>query len=222
MSQANQKSGFFFLSIFLCLTCAFATALMCYVYSITKAPIEMAKSRKVADGLKLVLPPFTNNPVETATEVTIDDGRKFKIFLATNGDKVVGYAVESYSDNGYGGRINGLIGFHPDTSIRTVIITSHNETPGLGTKVTDRVRKRTIVDLIKRIPVDPSLPTNAILDQFAGRNASGAASSPWLLKKDGGDVDFVTGATISSRATADLVSAGAAALARHNLKNKEQ
>ncbi len=214
--ELTKKSGLVYLGVFLCVLCAVATALMGTVSVITKKPIEEAKSRKVAEGLKIVLPEFDNDPMETVQ--SFEGG---KIYTAEKDGAIVGYAVEASSGIGYGGKVSGLIGYLPDGSIRTFIITTHNETPGLGTKVTDRIRQRTIFDIIQGTEVNSSLPPNPILDQFAGRklllsgdaaSASGAAA-PWSVKKDGGDLDFVSGATISSRAAADLAWRASTALA---------
>ena len=106
--------------------------------------------------------------------------------------------IEGKTSTGYGGDVEGLISFNPDQTIRTFIITKHNETPGIGTKVTDRVRVKTITDVIKGTPEDPSLPGNATLDSFKGKKASDVK---WT-KGDG--IHFVSGATISSNAANDL------------------
>lgn len=213
--ELTKKSGLIYLGVFLCVLCAVATAVMGTVSVITKKPIEEAKSRKVAEGLKIVLPEFDNDPMETVR--SFDGG---KIYTAEKDGTLVGYAVETSSGIGYGGKVSGLIGYLPDGSIRTFIITTHNETPGLGTKVTDRIRQRTIFDIIRGTEPESSLPPNPILDQFAGRKvlpagASPDAAAPWAVKKDGGDLDFVSGATISSRAAADLAWRASSALAAH-------
>jgi len=79
---------------------------------------------------------------------------------------------------GYGGAIDILVGLQPDGKLRGIRIISQQETPGLGAKISE--------------------PT--FLDQFVGLSASEVE-----LSKDGGAIDAITGATISSRAVADEV-----------------
>jgi electron transport complex protein RnfG len=73
-----------------------------------------------------------------------------------------------------------MAGFLPDGSIHKVTVLTHKETPGLGTKMAD--------------------PRFA--DQFAGKNP---ASFVIKVKKDGGQIDAITAATVSSRAYCDAL-----------------
>lgn len=210
----TKKSGIIYLSIFLCVICAVATAIMGFVSVLTRGPIEAAKSKKVADSLKIVLPEFDNDPAPTVKTVKDDKGQDVSIYTGTKNGTVTGYAVEASTSTGYGGNVSGLIGYDPHGTILKFLITSHNETPGLGTKVTDRVRERTIFDVIKRTPQDPTLPPNPILDQFDGKSITND-TKPWTVKKDSGDIDFISGATISSRAATDIAWQATSALHKY-------
>lgn len=198
----TKVSNPFLLSFVLLAVCGAATAIMAATAVLTKEPIENAKSAKLVEGLKNVLPPFDNDPAKEA--FTVDDvqyyvGRK-------NGD-VVGYAAVT-SVKGYGGAVEGLIGFTPTGVVDVVIIQSHNETPGIGTAVVDRARKRTISDLVRGVQPEEGLPPNQYLDSYKGKKADGKM---W----EKGEVDFRTGATISSTAVRDLVWKAAQTLDRH-------
>lgn len=92
----------------------------------------------------------------------------------------VGYAFMT-DGRGYGGKIGILVGLEVDRTVRGIRIISHQETPGLGAKITQ-------LDF---------------LDQYAGLSTSELA-----IRRDGGAVDAITGATISSRAVADGVAQG--------------
>ena len=92
----------------------------------------------------------------------------------------VGYAFMT-DGKGYGGKIGILMGLETNRTLRGIRVISHQETPGLGAKITD----------------------TGFLDQFAGLIPDQLA-----LARDGGAVDAITGATISSRAVAEGVSAG--------------
>ena len=212
MSDLTKKSGIVYLAVFLFLVCAIATALMAAAKLLTDEPIAAAKTVKTLEGLKLVLDGVSYDNDLTKDMVELDNG--FKLYIAGKDNVPVAYVIEGKTSTGYGGDVEGLISFNADQSIRTFIITKHNETPGIGTKVTDRVRVKTITDVIKGTPEDPSLPGNATLDSFKGKKAEGDLK--WT-KEDG--IHFVSGATISSNAANDL--AWNAATALKNYLKKE-
>ena len=97
-----------------------------------------------------------------------------------SGFQPIGYAFMT-DGRGYGGRIGILVGLEVDRAVRGIRIISHQETPGLGAKITS-------LDF---------------LDQFAGLSTGELA-----IRRDGGAVDAITGATISSRAVAEGVALG--------------
>ena len=197
MKDLTKKSGIIYLAVFLFLVCAIATALMAAAKLLTDEPIATAKKAKTLEGLKLVLDGVDYNNDLTKDVVELENG--FKLYIAKKDNVPVAYVIEGKTSTGYGGDVEGLISFNADQTIRTFIITKHNETPGIGTKVTNRVRVKTITDVVKGTPEDPSLPGNATLDSFKGKKASGDAK--WT-KEDG--IHFVSGATISSNAANDL------------------
>ena len=212
MSDLTKKSGIVYLAVFLFLVCAIATALMAAAKLLTDEPIAAAKTVKTLEGLKLVLDGVSYDNDLTKDMVELDNG--FKLYIAGKDNVPIAYVIEGKTSTGYGGDVEGLISFNADQSIRTFIITKHNETPGIGTKVTDRVRSKTITDVIKGTPEDPSLPGNTTLDSFKGKKAEGDLK--WT-KEDG--IHFVSGATISSNAANDL--AWNAATALKNYLKKE-
>lgn len=197
----KNSTNLLYLGVFLCLVCAVAAGIMGSAAALTKEPIEKAKRKKVADGLRLVLPDFDNDPMQAARKVG-----EVQFYRAEKAGKTVGYVAETAVTGGYAGRIDALISFHPDGTIRTFLVTGHSETPGLGSNAADRTRAKTLSGLIRGEKTPPGLPPNRILDQYAGHSVSKKDSwkQPWKLKKDGGDADYVTGATISSRAVNDL------------------
>ena len=131
----NQKSvNMVYLGVFLCLVCAVAAGVMGSVAVMTKEPIAKAKVQKISDGLRAVLPPFNNNPMEDVRTYREDDGSEAEFYRAFQDGKLVGVVAKVATAIGYGGRMDGLVSFTPDGKIRTVIVTGHNETPGLGKK----------------------------------------------------------------------------------------
>ena len=89
----------------------------------------------------------------------------------------VGYAFLAVG-KGYGGDIDILIGLEDETTIKGITIISQSETPGLGSRIAE----------------------SSFASTFAGVNIDDVA-----LKQDGGQIDTITGATISSRAVVDAV-----------------
>jgi electron transport complex protein RnfG len=96
-----------------------------------------------------------------------------------NGE-VQGVILPTRTSQGYSGDIDLLVGINRDGSLGGVRIVAHRETPGLGDGI----------DLSK---------SNWVLD-FNGRVRQGTNDPRWAVRKDGGDFDQFTGATITPRA----------------------
>lgn len=149
------------------------------VNKLTANRIQQAKELKEADALKKVLPAFERSE---ALEVASPDdaARMVKVFKAYQGEALVGIAVNCYTKKGFGGEVNLMVGILPDGTLNKVDVLKHNETPGLGTKMKEPV----------------------FYAQFEGKHPQ---SFKMRVKKDGGDVDAITSATISSRAYCDAL-----------------
>jgi len=146
-----------------------------YVYKITKGPIELADKQKEVTAVTQVLPAFDNDPIKQKKDI---EGLTF--YMATKGGLPVGCAVKTFTTKGFAGRFDLMVGFKPDGSIRNIVVLDQKETPGLGAKMTE-----------------PSF-----IDQFKDKNIANYKLS---VKKDGGQVDAISAATISSRAFCDGV-----------------
>ena len=160
----------------------------------TLAPIEKAEKETLNNTLRNVLPQNVDHS-EFATEVN-----KVKFFNALDKEgAVVAYAAESQSTvNGFGGPITIVAGLDKQGKILAVMVSAHSETPGLGTKATDRVAAKSFWDLIRGKIKDNPFPPNPFLDAYAGKD------SPVELDKD---VMHVTGATYSSKSVNSAVNA---------------
>lgn len=149
------------------------------VYTLTKEKIEAAAQQKKEAALKEVLPAY-----ETLQEgkVTLngEPDRALEYYMAYTGDQLVGVAVSTYTKQGFNGEFNLMAGILPDGTLNKVSVLKQGETPGLGAKMTE-----------------PTFYT-----QFEGKHPS---SFRFTVKKDGGDVDAITAATISSRAYCDAL-----------------
>lgn len=152
-----------------------------FVYNITKEPIANAEQLKTLNALSEVLPKFNNQPNEEKIEKEIE-GQKINIYTARLDNKIVGYAVETFSKNGFSGIIRLIVGFKPNGAIENISVLSQNETPGLGAKIAEKDSK--------------------FVAQFSGKHPD---SFKLIVKKDGGDVDAITASTITSRAFTEAV-----------------
>lgn len=155
-----------------------ASACVGGVNMITAEAIAEAKQLAVTQAVKNVLPEFAESSV---TELAVDE-IPVKVYTATSGDEVKGYAVETMTKIGFGGAIRMMVGFSPAGEVLNVNVLEQSETPGLGTKMCDE--------------------GNALITSVQGKNP---ADMKLRVKKDGGDVDALTAATISSRAYVDAV-----------------
>ena len=174
------------------ITCV-AAALLAAVYGLTKEPIEQAAINKVNAAIQEVLPEFDNNPYNDKITVVLDetiesalyresDPESLSFYPATKNGELVGMAVETFTNRGFSGRINLMVGFLPDGTINKVSVISHSETPGLGDKI--------------------DAGKSNFSQQFEGKNP---ATFRLMVKKDGGNVDAITASTITSRAFCDAM-----------------
>lgn len=179
--MAKRESTFKNMALALAVITAVAGAALALVYSVTAEPIRISQVAKINDAIKMVIPDFDTKTDTTLMPVSGKDS--IRLFILTKGTERAGYAVETYTDNGFSGRFSLMVGFTPDGAINNIEVLEHKETPGLGTKM--------------------ALP--AFKDQFKGVKLADLPGEQLKVKKDGGQVDAITAATISSRGFCDAV-----------------
>ena len=160
-----------------------AAALLAGVYSVTKEPIEEANRQKTTEAIAAVLPEGVE--IAEGMQVAIpNEERTVTVYTASKDGQPAGAAVESYSLDGFSGEINIIYGFDAEGTITGFEVIQQAETPGLGAKMNDWFRmtegRRSIIGL-------------------------NSASNNLTVSKDGGDVDAITAATITSRAFLDAL-----------------
>lgn len=153
-----------------------AAAMLSGIYLLTKESIERQKAEKQLAAISAVLPAYERIADPETVQGLI-------VHKAYTGDTFVGAAVETES-NGFGGKIRLMVGFDNDSRITGYEVLEQAETPGLGTHV---------VEWFKNADKEKQ--------NIIGRQATGAMA----VSKDGGDVDAITAATISSRAFLEAV-----------------
>jgi len=173
------------------------------MYTVTKEPVEQAKEAKVINALKQVLPEFDNKPNEDITHDSVM-GSELLVYHASLKGEPVGIVVKSVSDKGFSGNVVIMVGFDMGGNIVGYSVLDQKETPGLGTKMVDWFKPQTKAEpsLVERIfGFTVKVPERK--SSIIGLNAENANLT---VSKDGGDVDAITAATISSRAFLDAVS----------------
>ncbi|OUN60322.1 electron transporter RnfG [Alistipes sp. An66] len=153
------------------------------VNMITEEPIALAKEAATKSALTEVLPAFESTEEQT---LTIDE-LPITVYTARNGGEVAGYAVQTMTKQGFNGVVRLMVGFTPDGEVVNVNVLEQSETPGLGTKMADE--------------------GNVLLGSIQGQKLENKklVGGKLAVTKDGGDVDALTAATISSRAYVDAV-----------------
>lgn len=165
------ESNFLNMVVVLTVSTLMAAGALGAVYTLTEEPIRLAKEQKKQEAVTAVLPKYTTlADAETVNGLTV--------IKAYNNDTFVGAAVESNA-NGFGGNIKLMVGFDTEGNIVNYSVLEQAETPGLGTKMVDWFK------------------TDKNKQNVCGINPS---KVNFTVSKDGGDIDAITAATISSRA----------------------
>lgn len=147
-----------------------AAAALAALNGVTKDPIAEAQKAKVEAAIKAVLPDYEK--IE-AQEI---DGVKCNVAYDAEGN-MVGAAIETGNDAGFGGHLQVMVGFDKEGAVYGYSILESHETPGLGAKAGEWFQKDGKGSVIGLSPVDEL-----------------------KVKKDGGEVDAISGSTITSRA----------------------
>jgi len=175
--ESNLKNMLLCLFVVSLVTSAFLGG----AYVITFEQISASKKNEINHAIAQVVPHFNNYPSEELIEKEMN-GKRIKIYPALLDGVPAGYAIEASTTTGFSGLVVLMIGFLPDGTIHNTAVISHAETPGLGDKMEQKKGKFSL--------------------QFNGKNPS---LFKIKVKKDGGDVDAITAATISSRAFCDAL-----------------
>lgn len=173
--------------------CCVAGLALAGVYEITKEPIAYQKKQDIIRSLEAVLPGSEIDPDSFFLEMSREDGEQVTVYRSQGDEgQVTGAAFQVIAPDGYSGKIFIMMGAMPDGSLGGIEILSHAETPGLGSLI----EKDEWKSLFRGISLE---------------------TTNFKVKKDGGDIDQITGATISPRAVAGAVEKGL----RWYLENRE-
>jgi electron transport complex protein RnfG len=167
---------------------ALATAIALGVtYALTRENIAAAQreveARALADVIQSV--PHNNSILDDSFAVP-EEGREILnvgdqlIHVARENDEPVAFILPTVAPDGYSGSIYMLVGIQNNGEISGVRVTSHAETPGLGDGI--------------------DLKKSDWITGFNGLSLQTLPDAAWAVRKDGGEFDAFTGATITPRA----------------------
>lgn len=160
---------------------ACAGGLLGGMYVITKEPIAHQTAEAQVAAIRDVAPAFDNNPEAEKYETEVD-GNVATVYPAKMNGKLVGAAVKATTMNGFSGEVTVMCGFDADGTVRDYRVLQQAETPGLGAKMGMWFR-------------DPTGARSVI-----GKNPETTQFYVTKDKEQGGEIDGITAATISSRA----------------------
>ena len=174
--MAKVESTYFNMTLTLVVITLITSTALGFVYELTKEPIATAKLAKQKRAIDAVVGEYDNNPLADQYKIgTASLKDSLEVYPAILSGEKQGLAIKTFSPKGYGGKVWIMVGFLPDGSIKNISVLEHKETPGLGTKMSE---PKFIQQFIGKHP-----------DQFNLK-----------VKKDGGEVDALSGATITTRA----------------------
>lgn len=167
------------------------TSLMAYVYMVTKQPIEQSEAAARLSLFRQIMPEHMHDndllkdtlaiapdPLLGTTETTIAN-------IARTQNQPSAIIFEAIAHDGYSGDIKLLIAVDKAGVISGVRVIAHQETPGLGDYI--------------------DIARNEWIKIFDGQSLSNATENDWRVKKDGGQFDYMVGATITPRAVVNAV-----------------
>lgn len=156
--------------------------------SLNQRAFEMRQIRNLLQHTDYDNDVFTNliwvNPSDPDATLLGTGGRHY-ICRATQNNSPVAAVIQATAERGYNGSIGLMVAVRLDGTLAGVRVTDHRETPGLG----DRIESN----------------KSSWLKQFEGRSLRDPSVDRWQVKKDGGEFDQLTGATITPRAVVSSV-----------------
>jgi Na+-translocating ferredoxin:NAD+ oxidoreductase subunit G len=161
-------------------------ALLALVANITRERIARNEQAWIQQRFDQLLPSqrYDNDPLTDRINVTAPDilgiNQPIPIYRARRGKQPIAAILHTVAPDGYQGPIELLVGIDYDGTLIGVQVLRHRETSGLGDQF-ERGEARW-------------------LDDFRGRSLNNPPQQRWSVRKDGGDFDAFTGATITPRA----------------------
>jgi electron transport complex protein RnfG len=167
------------------------TALLAYIFQVTKVPIEQSEAKARLALFRQIVPESMHDNDILKDKLTIAPNALLGNKQATIANRArinnapAAVILEAVAHDGYSGDIKLLIAIKYDGSISGVRVLTHKETPGLGD----------YIDIAK----------DDWIKLFDNESLTKTASVKWAVKKDNGQFDYMAGATITPRAVVKAV-----------------
>lgn len=176
------------------------TALLAYVFDITREPIENSEAEARIALFKQILPDedyyndsddeahdshLLKNIIEIPPNDLLGNKTPSKAYIAKRHHKFTAVILEAIAHDGYSGDIKLLIAIRADGTVSGVRVLTHKETPGLGDYI--------------------DIAHGNWIKLFNDESVEKTPTEQWHVKKDGGKFDYMAGATITPRAVIKAV-----------------
>jgi electron transport complex protein RnfG len=168
-----------------------ATTLVAFTEANTREQIRENQRQALLNGINALIPHEQYDNAILQDTITLEATEELgteeptTVYRARQNGDDVAVVLTAIAPNGYSGKIKVLVGIYNDGTLAGVRVIDHKETPGLGDKIEAK-------------------KTDWIL-QFEGLSLTEPASAKWKVKKDGGEFDQFTGATITPRAVVGAI-----------------
>lgn len=167
------------------------TALLAYIFDITRAPIEKSEAEARMALFQQIFPhnkhdnDLLKRTVDIPPNTLLGTRLPTKAHIATLDNQVAGIILEAIAHDGYSGDIKLLIAIDAQGNISGVRVLAHKETPGLGDYI--------------------DITRGHWIESFNAESLGKTPEQQWQVKKDGGKFDYMAGATITPRAVIKAV-----------------
>ena len=179
-------------SIILGLFAIATTGMIVLTATLTRDRIAEEKANALIRSLLEVMPAdrldnkLVEDQIQLESDALLGTNKALPAYIARKNGEPTGVILQVSAPEGYGGTINLLVGVSSTGEITGVrVIPPHFETPGLGDAI--------------------ELQKSKWILSFNGKSLQNTAEKNWHVKKDGGEFDAFTGATITPRAVVDAV-----------------
>ncbi len=180
-----------FSALLLALFAVAGTGLVALTHALTRERV-LANERAVLErALHEVMPPGAHDNdlladrIEVVAPELLGTREPVPVYRARRGGRPAGVVLTPVAPDGYNGRIRLIVGIYADGTVSGVRVLAHQETPGLGDGI--------------------EAGKSGWILGFTGRSLGDPPLERWRVRRDGGDFDQLTGATITPRAVVKAV-----------------
>jgi len=183
--MTSISKNMFINAVFLGMFTIAGTAIVAFTFEKTEQRIvDNKREYKLRKLHELIPPDMHDNDLNTDTKIVRDAllarDMDMTVYRARKNNKPVAAIIECIAPDGYSGKIRLLVAVNVDGTLAGVRVTEHLETPGLGDAI--EANKSDWINIFKDKSLDKPEPTH------------------WRVRRDGGEFDQITSATITSRA----------------------